>query len=154
MSSKIEGDDALFPGQVVAQGAPVDLENVVTRKYGRGLRAYVKALDLNAAAPSDLAAITVISARYIPVRAYVYDPSGNMAAATLGIYTATGAGGTAVVTPVLLANLTGVDKFQELTIAVTSSLLVATTLYPRLTVASGVAGTASLVIELLDVDLH
>lgn len=76
-----------------------------------------------------------------------------MSSATLGLYTAALAGGTAIVAPVLLATLTGTGKFQSLSIAALTDVITATVLYPRLTVASGVAGTASLMLEFVELGL-
>lgn len=153
MPTQISGDNVLVPGQATIQGVPTALDHTVTSRYAGTLRAYVQGLLVNSAAPADLAALTVTSARFVPVRVIVYNPTGNMAAATLGLYTAAGAGGVAIVTPVLLAALTAVDTFQELTIAALASVITATTLYPRLTVASGVAGSVSLMIEFVDLSL-
>lgn len=127
--------------------------SAVTNWYSGTLKAYVTGLLLNTAAPADLATLTVLSTKYVPVRCIVYNPSGNMSSATLGLYTAAGAGGTAIVTPVLLATLTGTGKFQSLSIAALTDVITATVLYPRLTVASGVAGTASLMLEFVELGL-
>lgn len=150
MATRIDGDNVTVPGQVSVSGPGTSLTHVATRGVTGLLRAYVKGIDLNAAAPIDLATITVPSALYIPVRAFVYNPSGNLAAATLGLYTAAGAGGVALIAPVLLASLTATTKFQLLSIAAITDVVTAATLYPRLTVAAGAPGTASLVLEFQD----
>jgi hypothetical protein len=139
---------------IFIQNLPANsLTALVRNKEGQGLKAYVQGLDLNAAAPIDLTTVTVPSSLYVPVACYVYGPTANLSSATLGLYTAAGAGGTAIVAPTLLANLTGTRKFQSLAIAALTDVIIATTLYPRLTVASGVAGTASLVLQFLDLSL-
>lgn len=153
MAATIDGDNANFPGQVAVLGLPTSLDHTVTLRNAGTRRAFVQNLNLNAAAPSDLSVITVPSALYIPVRIFVYRPTANLSAANLGIYTAAGAGGTAIVAPVALASLTAAGKFQQLTIAAITDAVVATTLYPRLTVASGVAGTVSIVMEFQDLSL-
>lgn len=153
MATKIIGNDILVPGQVTIEGPPNALQKAITSFYSSRTKGFVKALDLNAAAPGDLATLTVFPSRYIPVAAWVYNPTANLALATLGLYTAAAGGGTAIITPTLLASLTGVDTFQELSISALSSVITAQTLYPRLTVASGTAGTAALVIEMIDLTL-
>lgn len=153
MATRIDGDNVTVPGQVSVSGAATIITHVITRGPCGLLRSYVKSINLNAAAPIDLTAIPIPSNRYIPVRCFVYNPTANLAAATLGLYTAAGAGGTAVVAPVLLASLTAVGKFQALSIAALTDVITDSTLYPRLTVASGVAGTASLVLEFQDLSL-
>lgn len=153
MAVRIYNDGIVVPAQVMLQSAPLYRESAVSNGYVGTLKAFVSGLDLNAAAPIDLATLTVASSKYVPVRCIVYNPSGNMAAATLGLYTAAAAGGTNIVAPVLLATLTGVGKFQSLAIAALTDVITATTLFPRLTVASGVAGTASLMIEFVELGL-
>jgi len=153
MGVAISGNNITVPGQIDLQGTPTSPNHPVTMRRNGVMRAYVEDLDLNAAAPIDLDVISVDSALYVPVRAIVYNPTGNMSSATLGLYTAAGGAGTAIVAPTLLATLTGTGKFQALTIAALTDMVTATTLYPRLTVASGVAGGASLVVEFVDLSL-
>lgn len=153
MGVEISGDNINVPGQVAITGEISSLNHVVTARRAGSFRAYVQSLNLNAAAPIDLTSFTVPFAKYVPVRAIVFDATANLAAATLGLYTASGGGGTAIVAPTLLSNLTGSTKFQSLTIAALTDMVTAQTLYPRLTVASGVAGTASLMIEFVELDL-
>lgn len=153
MATRIDGDNVTVPGQVAVSGPATIITHVVTRGLCGVIRAYVKGLNLNAAAPVDLTPISVPSTQYIPVRCFVYNPTANLAAATLGLYTAAGAGGVAIVSPVLLASVTAVGKFQALTIAALTDVITATTIYPRLTVAAGVAGTVALVLEFQDLSL-
>lgn len=153
MGVRISGNNITVPGQVAVEGTPTSLQHLPTMALVGTLRAYVENLDLNAAAPIDLDVLSVGSNLYVPVRCVIYNPSGNMSGASLGLYTAAGGGGTAIVAPVGLATLTGTGKFQSLTIAAITDMVTAQTLYPRLTVASGVAGTASLLLEYLDLSL-
>lgn len=140
-------------GQVAVAGSPAAATNVVPNKYAGTLKAYVTLLNLNAAAPIDLTTITVGSLLYVPILAMVYNPTANLSGASLGIYTAPAAGGVTVVTPVGLASLTGVGTYQALAIAALAGPVTSNLLYPRLTVASGVAGTASLVVEYMELSL-
>jgi hypothetical protein len=153
VATRIDGDNVTVPGQVSVSGPPTSLAHVPVMGNTGFLRGYVKSLNLNAAAPIDLAVLSILSANYIPIRCCVYNPSGNVAAATLGLYTAAGGGGIAIVAPTLLANLTAQGKFQELTIAALTDAVVAGLLYPRLTVAAGAPGIASLVMEYRDLSL-
>lgn len=153
MSVRIDTNDIVVDGQAALKTAPIYATSGVPNQYAGTLKAFVKSLNLNAGAPVDLTTLAVISSKYVPVRAFVFDPTANLSSATLGIYTAAAAGGVAVVAPVLLASLTGVGTYQELTIAALASVITATTLYPRLTVAAGVAGTASLVLEFMELGL-
>lgn len=152
MAFRINGDNADAPGQITVQGVPTSRQHVIQRGRAGTLKNYVQALDLNAAAPVDLSVLTVDSRLYVPVRVVVYNPSADVSAATLGFYTAAGGGGTEIVAPTLLATLNGTGKFQSLTVTALTSAITATTLYPRLTVAAGAAGTASLVVEYLDLE--
>lgn len=153
MGVQIQGDNMTVPGQASVVGTATSATHVINRKSAGTQKDYVAGLNLNAAAPIDLSVLTIRSGLYVPVRCIVYNPSGNMAAATLGLYTAAAGGGTAIVAPTLLATLTGTGKSQSLTIAAMTDSITATTLYPRLTVASGVAGTASLVLEYVDLEV-
>lgn len=153
MGVTIDGDNIQVPGQIAVVGVPTSSQHVVPNALVGTRRNYVASLNLNAAAPIDLSTLAIDSALYIPLRAFVYKPTANLSSATLGLYTAAGAGGTEIIAPTLLATLTGTGKFQELTISALTSAIVATTIYPRLTVASGVAGTVSLVLEYMDLSV-
>lgn len=151
MAFLIEGDNATCPGQIAVGTRATSSQHVVRKVDASKWRVYVLALDLNAAAPIDLAVLTVPSTKYIPTRAYLVNPTADVSAATLGLYTAAAAGGVAIVAPVALSALTAVGKFQALSIAALTDAVTAGTLYPRLTVAAGGAGTADLVLEFEDI---
>lgn len=153
MATRIDGDNVTVPGQVSVAGAATQITHVITRGASGVLQAYIKNLDLNAVAPVDLTTLPILSSRYVPLRCFLYNPTADVSAATLGLYTAASGGGVALVTPVLLANLTAVGTFQELTINVLTSVVTAVTLYPYLTVAAGAPGAASLVLEYQDLAL-
>lgn len=153
MGVRIDGDNVTVPGQVAVSGAPTSLLHGVTRTTAGSLRAYVLSLDLNAGAPIDLTTLSVLSSKYVPIRCLVFNPDANVSSATLGLYTAAGGAGVAIVAPVVLATLTAVGKYQELTIAALTDVVTVQTLYPRLTVAAGVAGTADLLLEFIDLAL-
>lgn len=111
------------------------------------LLGFVTGVSLNAAAPIDLTAITIDGSKYIPLYAVVYNASAIGSTAELGLYTAAGAGGTAVVTPAALTGLTASGKLHVLTLtAMANAPLTAATLIPRLTVAQGTAATADIAI--------
>jgi hypothetical protein len=152
VATRIDGDYITVPGQVSVAGAATSPTHVATIKTTGSLRAYTQYLDLNPAAPApvDLATIAVPSTRFIPLRCWICNPTANLSSATLGLYTGAGGTGTAIILPVLLASLTALDTFQELTIAALASVITDATLYPYLTVAAGVAGTADLILELQD----
>lgn len=110
-----------------------------------------KALDLHTAT-GDLASIQIPASitRWEIRTAAVVNPSGAVAAATLGLYSASGGGGTAMVAPVTLVSLTGSATKQSLTPVVLTTPVTTSTLYVRLTIVSVLAGTADLVVELID----
>jgi len=156
MGFRANGDNIEVPGQAVVTLRPSSLDHVTRVRDVNKYRAWVTSLNLNAAAPIDLTVIAIPAevTKWIPTRAVVYNPTANLSAANLGLYTAAGAGGTNIVAPVALANLTGATtKFQVLAIAAITDHLIVNTIYPRLTVASGVAGSASLFIEFEDIGL-
>jgi hypothetical protein len=130
--------------RVSAGGIPEWADEPVVRYR---LLGFVTGVSLNAAAPIDLAAITITGSKYIPLYALVYNSSAIASTAELGIYTAAAAGGTAVVTPAALTGLTAANKLHVLTLtAMGNAPLTAATLIPRLTVAQGTAATADIAI--------
>lgn len=153
MGVRIDGDNITVPGQTAVQGKPTSLLHVARNLDVSRQRAYVQDLLLDSAAPIDLATITINSTKYIPVAVWAYNPNGNVSAANLGLYTAAGAGGTAIVTPAALASLTASTKFQLLTLTALTDVVTATILYPRLTVAAGAGSKCSIVIEFVDLSL-
>lgn len=110
------------------------------------LLGYVTGVNLNAAAPIDLPAITISATKYIPLLIAVYNNSAAAATAQLGVFTAAGGGGTQVVAPAALAALAGANAYEALTLATLSAPLTAATLIPRLTVAAGGAATADIAV--------
>lgn len=107
----------------------------------------VTGVNLNAAAPIDLSTITINGTKYIPLYIVIYNVSASATSATLGIYTAAAAGGTAVVTPVALTDLSAANRMQVLAVtALGNAPLTAATLFPRLTVAAGGAATADIAV--------
>lgn len=153
MAVRIDQNDILVPGQATLQAAPQFAQSAVPNQYAGTLKAFVRLLNLMAGAPVDLAPIFIPSTKYVPIRDLVYNPTADLSAATLGLYTAAAAGGTNIIAPVLLASLTGVGTYQELSIAALSSVITAATLIPRLTVDSANPGTVSLVIEFMELGL-
>lgn len=101
---------------------------------------------------TDQATITGLPAKYRVTRMMVFDPSADLSLniATVGLYTAAGAGGTAVVVPALITGLTGATKFADMTLAVAADYLTASTLYVRNAVASLTAQTVSVLVEIID----
>ena len=151
MAFEIQGNNATCPGQVAVGTRATSGQHVVRKDDASKWRAYVADIDLNAAAPIDLATIAIPSTKYIPTRVFLVNPSADVSAATLGLYSAAAAGGVEVVAPTLLATLTAAGKFQVLSVAALTEPLTAETLYPRLTVAAGGAGIADLVVEFEDI---
>lgn len=153
MAVRIDPNDIVVPGQVALQSPPAFATSAVPNQYAGTLKAFVRNLNLKAGAPVDLTPLIVASSKYVPLGAFVYDPTADLSAATLGLYTAPAGAGTNLIAPVVLASLTGLGTYQELSIAALASVITATTLYPRLTVDSVNPGTASLVIEFVELGL-
>lgn len=151
MSVVISGSNIVVDGQITVAGQPTSAQHVVRKSDISAFRVFLLALNLNAPAPVDLTAIAVTSAKYIPRRILICNPTGNMSVAELAIYTAAGGAGTQVVAPIVLSALTAAGKFMVLTISALTDPLTAALLYPRLSIASGVAGTADLMMEYDDI---
>lgn len=151
MSVEIQGNPV---NQITGLAAPARLDHAVRAQDSALFKAWVQGLDLNLGAPIDFPnQLFVGSPKYIPVRAYVYNPTADLHLATIGLFTASGGGGTQIIAPVALSSITGVGTFQVLSIAALSSAITATALVPRLTVAAGSPGTASLYLEYVDLSL-
>lgn len=103
------------------------------------------AINLNTAAPADIAAIASIRAgTYIPYYIVIWGASADSSTAEVGVFTGAGGTGTTVVTPAALTGLNAAGKFKALTIAALDTPLTASTLYVRLTTAQGSAATANI----------
>lgn len=106
------------------------------------------------------------SAKFIVRRMTIYGASTSLGAssATIGAYTAAGAGGTAIVTPATATGLTAVTKFNDRTIAASADYLTPTSstpvtggqvvfgIYVRVGVAHGSAATCYAVFEIEELD--
>jgi hypothetical protein len=153
MSVRISGDNITVDGQTSIAGSPTSLHHALRNSDVTRRRAYVSSLNLNSSAPSDLDAITVPSTKWVATRLLACNCTADLHLATLGLYTAAAAGGTAIAAPQSLTDLTASGKFFAMTLAALTSHLTAVTIYPRLTVASGVAGTITLILEFEDISL-
>lgn len=83
--------------------------------------------------------------KYILRRFIVTDASTSLAIsiATLGLYTAAAAGGVTLVTPAVLTTLTAATKFVDMSLALTTDYLTASSLFIRNVTAHGSAATVS-----------
>lgn len=156
MGVQISGDNIAVPGQIAVTGLPTSSTHVLRKADVSGYRAIVQNLNLNAAAPIDLTAITIPSTAWLPKRCFVCNPTANVALATIELRSAAGGAGDDIVAAVVLANMTNADantKAQVLTInaSFVDTIYTVSLLYPRLTVAAGVAGTCDLVFEFDDI---
>jgi hypothetical protein len=147
MALDLQGDNINIDGVATQIGAPTSANHCVRKGDVIDLWAYVEGLDLNTAAPADLSVITIANAtRWILLEAVVIDPTANLSAAIVDVRTASGGGGTAIVGAETLSSLTGTDTYHDCTVDSTA-IQTATTIYPRITTASGVAGTAALLLK-------
>lgn len=98
---------------------------------------------------TDLFVFSIPFAKYIVRRVTFFDASTSLGAslATLGVFTASAGGGTAVVNLALVQALTASTKFVDATIAATTDYLTSATLYVRSGVTHGAAATLSCAIE-------
>lgn len=117
-----------------------------TTEMNPGILAYLKNVNLNSANSDN--AVAILYAKYVVRRVIVTNPSTSFAVslATIGVFTATGGGGTAVVSLGTIAGLTGTTKYLDLTLALTTDVLTAATLYIRNGVAFGSAATVDVYI--------
>lgn len=123
--------------------------------YPGVIRLIATAINLNSAA-ADVATITGLPAKYIVRRVTAFDVSTSLAAsaASLGVFTAAGGGGTAVVADGTMIALTGASKFLDRTVAASTDYLTASSLILRCGTAFGSAATVSVIIEVNDLTLN
>lgn len=91
-----------------------------------------------------------LPAKYLVVALRAFDSSAVPVLATAGLFTATGGGGTAVVSLATLTGLTTPTKISAMTIAVPADYLTASTLFLRNGTAQGSALLVSFQLEILD----
>lgn len=108
-----------------------------------GLLCSATAIDLNV--PTSDNAMTVESARYRIDKIVVENASVNLTAATLGVFSAAGGGGTGYAADQVLTALTAAAKFLDLILggAIATDLQTAGTIYARVGTAQGGAATAN-----------
>lgn len=99
-------------------------------------------VDLNVATSDN--AVTIASGRYILDKVTVENASINLTAATAGVFTAAGGGGTTLAADQALSALTASTKFTDLTLAAVAGTDVQTagTVYFRVGTPQGAAATA------------
>lgn len=114
----------------------------------KGLFTTITAFNLNAAGGEST--FTGLPAKYLVIALRAYDASATPVAATAGLFTATGGGGTTVVTLATLLGLTAATKVSAMTIAATTDYLTAPTLFLRNGTAQGTALTVSFQLQILD----
>jgi hypothetical protein len=109
---------------------------------GYGLLGSLTAVDLNVGANDN--AFAILSARYRIDKITVENASVSLTAATAGVFTAAGGGGTTLAADQALSALTASTKFDDLTLqAVTGTdVMTAGTLYFRVGTPQGAAATA------------
>ena len=93
-----------------------------------------------------------LPSKYLVLSLRVYDASATPVLATAGLFTATGGGGTTLVTPAVLTALTSASKVTSMTLAAVAGTdyQTASTLFLRNGTAQGSALTASFQLEILD----
>jgi hypothetical protein len=109
---------------------------------------------ISTSATGDLATVATGLSRYIVSAVYVESltAAGTMAAGTIDIRTATGGGGSSILSaPVALTGLTSTNLVQQLTVATLGAVQTAANLTLSQTVISLNAGTIGVVIILIPV---
>lgn len=150
MGVVISGSNIIVDGQVAVAGTPTSPTHVVRKGDLAVFRAILRDVDLNGAAPLDAGAIPITFAKYLPVRVVFANPTANLALAEIRLFSAAGGAGTAITAATVLANLAAASKIQSVAIAALTDYLTGAFVYVRLLTAAGVAGTADVLIECVD----
>lgn len=103
-------------------------------------------------ANTDVGTLVGLPAKYRILRVFCYDATTSITTATIAIYTAAGAGGTALCSPQAISGLVDATTFVSLTLATGASTQIRTeaTLYFRNVVAQGGAATISVEFQYID----
>ena len=109
------------------------------------------AVNLNSA-NTDVLTINGLPAKYILFRVYLYDASTSLTTATVDLRTASGGGGTALVSAFAPTALTTATNFIAATLAsaASASYNTASTLTVRCVAAQGGAATATFLLEIIE----
>lgn len=120
-------------------------------KQIRTLRFTTTGINVNSAA-TDVGTLSSLPAKWRFVKFTAYDASTSLTTATVDLRTATGGGGTALVSAAGMASCTAAAKFQDLTAAAVTGTdyQTATTLTIRNVTAQGSAATVSFQLEIID----
>lgn len=108
--------------------------------------AIFKSLNLNSAGSDN--AVTITASKYIVRKVILTNASVDLSGglATVGVFTAAAGAGTTIVTAGIVTALTGSTKYIDMTIALTTDVLTASTLYIRNVLANGSAATVDVYI--------
>lgn len=96
-----------------------------------------RSINLNGAAPVDFE-LKIMASEYLPKYLLIHEVDAA-AAAAIGLYTASGGGGTTILAPYTLTGLTAANKCLLIDLAPFLDQLSAATVYLRLTTAAGSA---------------
>jgi len=107
-----------------------------------------KALNVNQT-NTDIGSFAGLPARYIVRRFTVDNASATPTLSTIALRTATGGGGTAIVTAQALSTLSAATTFIDATLAVTTSAQTASTLTIRAVAAAGTTSTCDFTLEIV-----
>ncbi len=107
---------------------------------------FALAVDLNTA-NTDIFVFSGLPAKWRAFRFTGYGASVSLTTATIGLYSASGGGGSAVIAPSGLTALTASTKFTDVAFSI-GDVHTETTLYLRNVVAQGSAATANFRLEL------
>ncbi len=105
-----------------------------------------------ASANTDVATFTGLPSKYLVTGFRVYDTSTSLALsiATVGLCTASGGGGTVMVSPAVLTSLASPDDTFSMAIILPNAYQIAPVLYVRNVVSHGSAATVTFQLEILD----
>lgn len=148
-------NDTNVTGTISAQNLTLGWTGTLSSARGGHGRTIKTLVSVNAAA-TDVTTFTGLPAKYRVLRLMVFEASTSLAAsaATLGLFSASGGGGTAIVALSTLTNLSAAAGFVDLPRAITTALSgtyrTESTLYVRNGTAHGSAATVSVLLEIMD----
>lgn len=113
---------------------------------GSGVLGKMASLNLNQTNTDN--ALSIVAAKYLVRKVTVTNCSTTLgvSAATVGVFTSTGGGGTTIVALGLLTTLTASSKYADMTLALTTDTLTASTIQVRNGVTHGSAATCDVYI--------
>lgn len=144
-------DTYISVGAGAASGLSAAAVPALIKAVDRSMTFQITGVNVNSAA-ADVGTFSGLPTKWRLMRITVFEASANLTLATIDVRTATGGGGTALVSAFSMATLTATTKYVDATLAAagTTDYQTTTILTVRNVTAQGGAATVSILLEIQD----